>query len=61
MPGGDLNEKPPGMARRYRITAARRGISRDPTAQELLLVEGARRQAGVEEKCAGNSALPGSD
>ncbi len=56
MPGGDLNEKPPGMARRYRITAARRGISRDPTAQEPLLVEGARRQAGVEEKCAGNSA-----
>ncbi len=56
MPGGDLNEKPPGMARRYRITAARRGISRDPTAQEPLLVEGARRQAGVEEECAGNSA-----
>ncbi len=56
MPGGDLNEKPPGMARRYRITAARRGISRDPIAQEPLLVEGARRQAGVEEECAGNSA-----
>ncbi len=40
---------------------ALRGLPRDPTAQEPLLVEGARRQAGVEEKCAGNSALPGSD
>ena len=46
MPGGDLNEKPPGMARRYRITAARRGISRDPTAQELLLVEGRADRRG---------------
>ncbi|QNG79420.1 hypothetical protein GPNADHDJ_03665 [Stenotrophomonas maltophilia] len=59
MPGGDVNEKPPGMARRYRITAARRGISRDPTAQEPLLVEGARRQAGEEEECAGNYAFAG--
>jgi hypothetical protein len=59
MTGGDQNEKPPGLARRDRNTAARRGITRDPTAQEPLLVEGARRQAGVEEKCAGNYAFAG--
>ncbi len=56
MPGGDLNEKPPGMARGRPNAGARRGMSRDPIAQEPLLVEGARRQAGVEEECAGNSA-----
>ena len=38
------------------LPGPRGGLSRDPAAQEPLLVEGARRQAGVEEECAGNSA-----
>jgi hypothetical protein len=42
-----------------RTTGPRGGLSRDPTAQEPLLVEGARRQARGKEECAGNSAWAG--